>query len=53
MEPEKEKMIALRQEMKCKGKGSCNFSGFKTKTIYKIRIMSEKVYNKHIIIEVI
>ena len=26
------------------------FSGLKTKTIYKIRIMSEMVYNKHIII---
>ena len=24
------------------------FSGLRTKTIYKIRIMSEKVYNKHI-----
>ena len=25
------------------------FSGLKTETIYKIKIMSEKVYNKHII----
>ena len=29
------------------------FSGLKTKTSYKIRIMSEKVYNKHFIIDVI
>ena len=26
------------------------FSGLKTKTIYRIRIMSEKVYTKHVII---
>ena len=46
-------MMMLRQEMKRKGKRSSNFSGLKTKTIDKIRIMSEKgLYNKHIIIKV-
>ena len=36
-----ENMMMLHQEKKCKGKHSGNFSGLKSETIYKIRIMSE------------
>ena len=42
MEPETENMMMLRQETKHNVKLSRNFSGLKTKTIYKIRMMSVK-----------
>ena len=45
-----ENIMTLSQETKYNGQRFGIFSGLKTKTIYKIRIMSGKVYNKHIII---
>ena len=38
--------------MKRKCKHFRNFFGLKTKTIFYIRLMSENVYNEHIIIKV-
>ena len=48
MEPEAENMKTLRQEQNVLANVPAFF--LDAKTIYKIRIMSEKVYNKHIII---
>ena len=42
MEPETENIMTQRQGTKLNGKRFRNFSGLMTKTIYKIRIMSEK-----------
>ena len=51
METETENMMTLCQEPISKCKHSCNFLGLKTKTIYKIRIMSEKRYVTNIVLQ--
>ena len=50
MEPEKDKNGGVTSKTKFLGRCPRNISGKEAKTIYKIRVMSEKkVYNKHII----
>ena len=44
-------MMTLCQEPKSKGEQSCYFLGLKTKTIYKIRIMSGKRYIINIVLQ--